>query len=785
MVKVTAPATSQFRRNVTCAIALVVIAASAVTAWNSYNTAPSTPDELFESLDTPPSAYRPRENLDTSGFTMMSALVTPWRPDASLAEIGESFKRIGYRTIERIDQQLGEAGRSQQQRVSALLMKAIFLNLEGEPQKAYEVLAQLRSMANRNTALAQQTLYTIIYFQGVTALRQGENENCIMCRGETSCILPISPAAIHTVPEGSRLAIKHFTEYLTQFPDDLEVRWLLNIAHMTLGEHPHKVDPRFVVPLDHYVKPEVGIGRFRDIGHLVGVNRLNQAGGGIMDDFDNDGLLDIVTTTIDPAGAMAFFRNTGKGTFENQTESAGLSNQLGGLNCVQTDYNNDGNLDILVIRGAWLAPTLAMRPSLLRGNGDGTFTDVTQEAGVAEPVNSIAAAWADYDNDGWLDLFICCEQQPNRLYRNLQNGKFEDVAVSANVSGGVGPLCKGAAWIDYNNDHFPDLFLNHLSPNGARLLHNQGDGTFMNLTGPMGINGPEVGFSCWTWDYNNDGWLDIFATCYERTVADVVKGLTGKPHSLNSNRLYRNRKGQGFDDVTKDVGLDAVFATMGSNFGDFDNDGFLDMYLGTGDPNLATLVPNRMFKNIAGRRFAEITASSGTGNLQKGHGVACGDWDRDGNVDVFIQMGGVVNGDQYHNILFQNPGHANHWLTIKLVGKQTNRAAIGARIRLVAATSGNQARFQTIYRHISSGSSFGANPFEQTIGLGKADRVAKLEIHWPTSETKQEFRDLAVDQAIEITEFEENYRKLEHAKVDWRKLEENEVQGPRTKVQGR
>ena len=141
--------------------------------------------------------------------------------------------------------------------------------------------------------------------------------------------------------------------------------------------------------------------------------------------------------------------------------------------------------------------------------------------------------------------------------------------------------------------------------------------------------------------------------------------------------------------MTKEAGLDMVFATMGSNFGDFDNDGYLDFYLGTGDPNLATLVPNRMFKNVGGQRFAEITGSSGTGHLQKGHGVACGDWDRDGNVDIFIEMGGAIHGDKYHNVLFQNPGQGNHWLTVKLVGKKTNRAAIGARIKVV--TAGRQA----------------------------------------------------------------------------------------------
>jgi hypothetical protein len=195
---------------------------------------------------------------------------------------------------------------------------------------------------------------------------------------------------------------------------------------------------------------------------------------------------------------------------------------------------------------------------------------------------------------------------------------------------------------------------------------------------------------------------------------------------------------------------------MGSNFGDFDNDGYLDFYLGTGAPNLATLVPNRMFKNVAGKRFAEITASSGTGHLQKGHGVACGDWRRTGNLDIFIEMGGAINGDKYHNILFQNPGQGNHWLTVKLVGKKTNRAAIGARIKVVTAGE----KPLTVHRHVSSGSSFGANPLQQTIGLAKADRVATLEIMWPTSGTKQIFRDIAGDQAIEITEFAEDYRRL-------------------------
>jgi hypothetical protein len=200
-----------------------------------------------------------------------------------------------------------------------------------------------------------------------------------------------------------------------------------------------------------------------------------------------------------------------------------------------------------------------------------------------------------------------------------------------------------------------------------------------------------------------------------------------------------------------------VFETMGSNYGDFDNDGYLDMYLGTGEPNIATLIPKRMFKNVAGARFAEVTGPAGVGHLQKGHGVACGDWDRDGDVDVFIELGGVTPGDRAHNALFLNPGQGNHSLTVRLVGRKTNRAALGARIK--AVTAGD--RPLTVHRHVSSGSSFGANPLEQTLGLGRADRVARLEVHWPTSGTTQVFRDVAADQVIEVTEFAEGYKRLD------------------------
>ena len=744
---------------------IIVAIAVAVIAWNydGWFAAPPPPEN-------PRLQYQPRRpNGDPSGYSVVAPNVK-WPRDASLKEVSEVWKRIGFNLVAQLDEKLAQPDMAAETRIPALLIKASLFNYEGEPARAYEILAELRTRVEADDLHAEEWLFTVIYTQGITALRRGEDENCIMCRGESSCILPINKAAIHTNPLGSQLALKHFTEYLKEFPDDLEVRWLLNLAHMTLGEYPDKVEPRFLVRLDHYDKSEFNIGVFRDIGHLAGVNRLNQSGGAIMDDFHNHGLLDIVVTSFDAAMPMALYRNKGDGTFEERTKEAGLLGQVGGgLYCVQTDYNNDGHLDLFIPRGAWIDSPV--RPSLLRNNGNGTFTDVTTEAGLQEAMNSGSAAWADFDNDGFLDLFICGEKQPSRLYRNKGDGTFEDVSVKAGLPTDV-HYCKGAAWIDFDNDGYPDLFLNNFV-GMPHLFRNNKNGTFTDVTKEMKIDGPQSGFSCWAFDFDNDGYLDIFATSYDRSLKDIILGLQGKPYDpkRHGNRLYRNLQGKGFQDVTKEAGLDMVFATMGSNFGDFDNDGYLDFYLGTGDPNLATLVPNRMFKNVAGTRFAEITASSRTGHLQKGHAVACGDWRRAGCLDIFMEMGGAINGDKYHNVLFLNPGQGNNWLNVKLIGaatsdtkpfsRKTNRPAIGARIKVV--TAGEDPL--TIHRHVTSGSSFGANPLEQHIGLAKADKIDLLEITWPTSGTTQVFRDLDVNQAIEITEFASTYRKR-----DWKTI---------------
>jgi hypothetical protein len=189
---------------------------------------------------------------------------------------------------------------------------------------------------------------------------------------------------------------------------------------------------------------------------------------------------------------------------------------------------------------------------------------------------------------------------------------------------------------------------------------------------------------------------------------------------------------------------------MGANFGDLDNDGFLDMYLGTGAPSFASLMPNVMLHNDGGRRFVDVTEATGTGHLQKGHGVGFADLDNDGDEDIVLNAGGAVPGDRYDDALFENPGTpGSHWLLVKLIGVTSNRAGVGARLR-VTVREGRRSTART--REVTSGGSFGSNSFMQHVGLGRATRIESLDVYWPASGTRQVFRDVPMDTAIDIRE---------------------------------
>ena len=595
---------------------------------------------------------------------------------------------------------------------------------------------------------------------GVAHLRYGETQNCALHPAASACILPLRGDSIHREQGQARLAIATFTEGLERTPVDnplsLMMRWLLNIAYMTVGEYPDQVPDGVRIPPDAF-ESQSDMPRFRNVAPALGLDTFDLSGGAVADDFDNDGYLDIVTTTWDTSGQMRYFHNDQDGTFSERTESAGLRGLYGGLNLVQADYDNDGDVDLYVLRGAWLSDDGRHPNSLLRNNGNGTFTDVTFDVGLGEThYPSQTASWADYDNDGDLDLYVGNESSvalraPGQLFRNNGDGTFTDVAATAGVQNRG--YAKGVIWGDYDGDGWMDLYVSNMTGSN-RLYRNNGDGTFTDRAAYLGVGGPVESFPVWFWDANNDGVLDLYVAAYAAGPEHLAAHALALPFDVERARLYLGTGNGRFRNAGEEYGVEHPSAPMGSNFGDLDNDGYLDFYLGTGYPGLHNIMPNLMYRNRSGAGFEDVTYAGGFGHLQKGHAVVFADFDNDGDQDVFEQMGGAYPIDGFSNVLYENPGFDNHWITVTLVGVRSNRSGIGARIRAEIVEDGVR---RSVYRHVNSGGSFGANPLRQTVGLGKASRIEKLEVFWPTTGETQVFLELPVDQVIQVVEDKPSY----------------------------
>jgi tetratricopeptide (TPR) repeat protein len=603
---------------------------------------------------------------------------------------------------------------------------------------------------------------------GVIYLHKSEMENDVYRVPGKKCIFPMRPGDAYLKTDDSQKAVEYFLKYLERKPEEIEVKWLLNLAYMTVGGYPTQVPAKYLIPPATFESQE-DVGRFVDVAAQAGLDSFSMAGGVIVDEFENNGRLDVVTSSFNSCGNMHFFHNNGDGTFTDQMEKAGLADQLGGLNIVQADYNNDGCTDILVLRGGWEVP---QRKSLLRNNCNGTFTDVTKASGLAEPATSTqAAVWADINNDGLLDLMVVNENSPAQLFLNQGDGTFEDISIRSGINRTA--FSKGVTAADYDNDGYVDFYVSNL--NGENFLyHNNHDNTFTEVARKAGVAGPARGFATWFFDYDNDGYPDLFVTSYFVSLEESAKTYLGLPHNATTLKLFRNMGDGTFRDVTVETGLDRVFMPMGANFGDIDNDGFLDIYLGTGNPSYASLVPNVMLRNHDGKYFVDVTASSGTGELHKGHGIAFADLENHGDEDIVEVVGGATPSDSHALRVFQNPGHGNDWISLKLVGVKSNRGAIGARIKVTVENEGQGTR--SIYRTVGSGGSFGASPLQQHIGLGKLARILQVEIWWPASNTRQTFPDVDKNQFLEIKEFAGSYSKLDRRPI--------QLGGPDTKSAG-
>jgi len=656
------------------------------------------------------------------------------------------------------------------ERVQLVYTTGVLELRSGDLERAVELLQEGYDILNGLGVEAYPKLrQRLLYQLALANLRLGETQNCIARHTSQSCILPIAKGGQYAVQGAARAALGYFLEFAAGeaegAPRQLTARWLANIAAMAVGEFPDGV------PEAHRLSPklfesEAAFPAFEDIAPRLGINVLDMAGGAAVEDFDGDGRLDVLTSTWDPALSLTLFLRSADGGFTDHTEQANLEGLRGGLNVVHADYDGDGDADVLVLRGAWLHGETGRHPnSLLRNDGDAHFLDVTFLVGLGDGhYPTQAAGWADYDNDGDLDLYVGNEasqraRYPSQLFSNQGDGTFEDVARRAGVINMR--YAKGVDWGDVDADGRIDLYVsNQLDAN--RLYMNEADGTFEDVAAERGVQDPRQSFATWFWDYDNDGHLDLYVASYHQLGPEdnqgsgeglrlypAVASLLGLPHDAEPARLYRGDGRGGFTDVSANLGLGGISLAMGSNYGDLDNDGWLDFYLGTGYPYFDGVVPNQMYRNDAGRRFVDVTFAGGFGHLQKGHGVVFADLDDDGDQDIFEQMGGGFYADAYGNVLYENPGFGRHWVKLALHGEASNRSGIGARLELRIREKG---RVRTLHREVSTGGSFGSNPLTQHIGLGEATRIERLEVTWPATGKKQTWKDLPTDRLLRIRE---------------------------------
>jgi hypothetical protein len=527
--------------------------------------------------------------------------------------------------------------------------------------------------------------------------------------------------------------------------------------------------------------------RYRDISNECGI-RFHHAGGSaekkyifetmsggvVLFDYDNDGLIDVclvngsslaILAGKEPPVRSRLFRNLGRGRFEDVTERAGLGGAAWGMGGCAADYDNDGWTDLYI--------TNFGRNVLYHNNGDGTFTDVTGRAGVGDPRWSTGAAWADYDRDGYVDLFVAnyvaigvenlpqlpagskhCQYRGipvmcgprglrgagDALFHNNGDGTFKDVSRAAGVADEKEYYGLGAVWGDYDNDGDPDLYVaNDAVPN--YLYRNEGNGKFTEIGLSAGVAVDEDGKEQASMgvdfgDYDGDGRLDLYATNF----------------SDEANALYRNEGRDFFREVTRRAGHFEPtwnYLGWGTAFFDFDNDGDLDIYVVNGHvyPQVDRYPLNTkyrqrilLFENFGNGTFREVGLQAGLTAERCGRGGAYADLDNDGKLDLVVN-----NMDDTPLVLLNAGDNGNHWLRLALQGSRSNRSAVGARATVTVA--GRRA-----IAEVKAGSSYmSQNELVLHFGLGAATRVDVLEIRWPSG-LRERFENLPADRLYKHVE---------------------------------
>jgi tetratricopeptide (TPR) repeat protein len=525
-------------------------------------------------------------------------------------------------------------------------------------------------------------------------------------------------------------AARAFYRAMEALPNAVDA-WLLRVSVDQSGQKDFAIPSGMDFPLAEAAPAPASLS-FRDAAREFGVNRFDGNGTCAFGDIDGDGREDLLL-----AGSGTFlgaYRNEGD-RFREVTEQFGLAGVPSGYSLNLIDYDNDGRLDLYMAMNGWNGPM----PNRLYRNASGRFVAVPKAGGADDPGSGFVSVWGDLDNDGFIDLVVANgvlkDGSTPQVYRNRGDGTFVNVTLAAGIKEPPTHGTIGAALGDYDRDGDLDIFFNGLVNSPNRLYRNDGGMRFTDVSRASGVAAQPLhnGFVAFFTDYNNDGWPDLLVTSlapWDAVVGGLMKTFRtpdrGALHA-DSTRLFRNRRDGTFQDVTAEAGLGYPMGVMGAGVADLDNDGHVDFYFGTGDPQLSRIEPNRWFHNEGNGTFRDVTRWLNLSQPgKKGHGVCFTDIDRDGDLELYAQLGGHYSGDHAENAFYRNlKGSDNNWLQVELEGVKSNRFGIGA---TVVVTAGDL----TQSREMKGSEGFGAtSAYLLHFGLGRRSKIDSVEVRWP------------------------------------------------------